>query len=98
MLKKADGEYEVHWDDLIAVARAPAFHRTDAARRMDDARYDIKWRTPRLKLYRTEADDAERMRGAGGGNDRHSADGRLFRRHGSPARLDMAAHLAASKD
>ena len=62
LLKKADGEYEVHWDDIIAAARTPAIHRTTAARRMNEAGYDIKWRTPRLKPSRTEAVDAERMR------------------------------------
>ena len=28
LLKKAGGEYEIHWDDIIAAARTPAIHRT----------------------------------------------------------------------
>ena len=62
LITKADGEYEVHWDDIADASRVPAGHRTTAARRMNAAGYDVKWRTPRLKPARTEIDDAERKR------------------------------------
>ena len=45
LIKKADGEYEVHWDDVIGAARAPGVHRATAARSMNRAGYDIKWRS-----------------------------------------------------
>ena len=60
LLKKAQGEYEVHWDDIIREARVPKVDRTTAAKSMRKAGYDVKCRAPRLKPDRSAADDAQR--------------------------------------
>ena len=60
LIAKADGEYEVHWDDIIKAARVPKVDRTTAAKAMKAAGYDAQWRTPRLKPARGTADDAQR--------------------------------------
>ena len=60
LIAKADGEYEVHWDDIIKAARVPNVDRTTAAKAMKAAGYDVQWRTPRLKPARGTADDAQR--------------------------------------
>ena len=62
LITKADGDYEVIWDDVVKAARVPHVHRTTAAKNMNAAGYNIKWRTPRLKPWRSEADEAERKR------------------------------------
>ena len=60
LISKADGEFEVHWDDVIHAARVPLVHRTTAARNLKEAGYDIQWRTPRLKPARSAGDQAQR--------------------------------------
>ena len=62
LIKKAESQYEVHWDDVIKAARVPEVHRSTASRSMNDAGYDIKWRTPRTSIPRSARDDAERKR------------------------------------
>ena len=57
--KKAKGEKEVHWKDVLRTARVHV-DPTTAARRMRDAGYDIKWRTPREKPARTPDVEASR--------------------------------------
>ena len=62
LIEKADGEYEVHWPDVIRAARVRTVHPTTAAKRMAAAGIDVKWRAPRLKLPRGAADRSERKR------------------------------------
>ena len=60
LIAKADGEGEVHWDDIIRKARIPRVHRTTLAKNMQVAGYGIGWRSPRLKPTRGQPDEAER--------------------------------------
>ena len=46
LIAKADGQYEVHWCDIIRAARVPNVDRSTAAKGMKAAGYDIQWRTP----------------------------------------------------
>ena len=62
LISKANGEYEVHWEDIIKAARVPKVDRTTAAKNMKAAGFDIQWRSPRLKPVRGEADEDERKR------------------------------------
>ena len=60
LITKADGDYEVHWDDVIRAARTPAVHRTTAARALKAAGYKVQRRNPRLKPDRSKLDEAQR--------------------------------------
>ena len=60
LIAKADGEAEVHWDDIIRTSRIPHVHRTTLAKNMNAAGYGIGWRPPRLKPTRGQPDEAER--------------------------------------
>ena len=60
LIAKADGEAEVHWDDIIRKSRIPRVHRTTLAKNMNAAGFGIGWRQPRLKPTRGEPDEAER--------------------------------------
>ena len=60
LIAKADGDYEVHWDDVIRAARVPKVDRTTAAKCLRAAGYDIAWRPPRLKPARQEVDEEQR--------------------------------------
>ena len=62
LIAKADGEYEVHWDDIVRAARVPNVDRTTAAKCLRAAGYDISWRSPRLKPARGEVDEEQRTR------------------------------------
>ena len=62
LIAKADGQYEVHWSDIIRAARVPNVDRSTAAKGMKAAGYDIRWRTPRQKLVRGAIDDDMRMK------------------------------------
>ena len=62
LIAKADGDYEVHWDDIIRAARVPHVDRTTAAKSMKAAGYAVAWRTPRVKPLRGEIDEAMRER------------------------------------
>ena len=59
---QADSEYEVHWPHVIRAARVPKVDPTTASKNMRAAVYDVKWRAPRLKPARGEADEKERKR------------------------------------
>ena len=58
--KRAGGESEVHWQDVLRAARVRV-DPTTAARRMQGAGYDIKWRVPREKPVRTPDVEASRV-------------------------------------
>ena len=60
LIAKADGEYEVHWDDIVRAARVPSVDRTTAAKCLRAVGYDISWRSPRLKPARGEIDEEQR--------------------------------------
>ena len=62
LITKADSDYEVTWQDVVKASRVPSVHRTTAAKNMNKAGYNVKWRTPRQKPYRTDIDEAERKR------------------------------------
>ena len=62
LIAKANGEEEVHWDDIVRAARVPRVDRTTASKNLRAAGYDVKWRSPRLKPSRGEADESERKR------------------------------------
>ena len=49
LIARAEGDYEVHWDDIIQAARVPKVDRTTASKCMRAAGYDLAWRSPRLK-------------------------------------------------
>ena len=50
LIQKADGQNEVHWDDVIRAARVPRVDRSTAAKSMKAAGYDIQRRAPRQKI------------------------------------------------
>lgn len=60
LIKDAQGEYEVHWADVLAKANVDV-DPTTASRQMRDAGYDIRWRRPREKPTRTTAVEKERL-------------------------------------
>ena len=62
LIKKADGEREVHWDDVLTRARVPRLHRSTAARSLQNAGYNVRWRPAREKPMRSDIDEAERRR------------------------------------
>ena len=57
---KAKAEYEVHWKDIIKAARVPKIDPTTAARRVQAAGHDVKWRQPRQKPIRDDSTLQER--------------------------------------
>ena len=58
--EKCGGNKEVPWKKIIKAARIKVVHPTTAARRMDAAGKDIKFRRPREKPQRTAEDRASR--------------------------------------
>ena len=60
LIEKADGEAEVHWDDIIMKARVPTVDRTTASTRWRAVGYDVRFRQPRLKPARSDIDEAQR--------------------------------------
>ena len=61
MIKKAKGEKEIHWSDIVAKARLPKVDSTTAARSMARTNLPmIQARRPREKPLRTEEHDKER--------------------------------------
>ena len=62
LIAKANGEHEVHWDDIIRAARVPMVDRTTAAKCLKAVGYDIAWRSPRTQPTRTEIDEEQRAR------------------------------------
>jgi hypothetical protein len=59
LIKKANGEKEIRWADVLKAARVQV-HPSTAARNMQKAGYDIKWRNPREKPLRTQEAEDER--------------------------------------
>jgi hypothetical protein len=53
LIKKAKGEREVTWLDVVRTARVPKVDPTTAAKRMKEAGYSVAARRPREKLMRT---------------------------------------------
>ena len=62
LVKKMDGDGEVHWDDAIRAARVPLVDRTTASKALRAAGYDICWRNPRAKPPRSGMDEADRAK------------------------------------
>ena len=60
LVKKADGEYEVHWEDVMKKARMPKTDPTTVARAFAREGIDVSWRTPREKLLRGKEHEDER--------------------------------------
>ncbi|CAE8671507.1 unnamed protein product, partial [Polarella glacialis] len=60
LVKLAKGEREVHWPEILKKARAKV-DPTTAARRLQDAGHDVKWRSPRHELLRDPEHKQERM-------------------------------------
>ena len=52
LIAKADGDYEVHWDDIIRAARVPHVDRTTAAKSLKAAGYAVAWRTLEASPWR----------------------------------------------
>ena len=61
LIKKAKGEREVHWQDIIKAARVPQVSPKTARENLKAAGYDITRRAPRLKPLRTEAHEQARV-------------------------------------
>jgi hypothetical protein len=61
LIKKAAGEYEVHWDDIMKKARVPKADPTTAARAFAREGIDVAWRSPREKPLRGPEHEKERM-------------------------------------
>ena len=62
LITKTDSDYEVAWQDVVKASRVPSVHRATAAKHTNKAGYNVKWRTPHQKPYRTDIDEAERKR------------------------------------
>lgn len=62
LVKKMDGDGEVHWEDVIRAARVPLVDRTTASKALRAAGYDIRWRNPRTKPPRSGMDEAHRAK------------------------------------
>ena len=60
LIKKADKQKEVVWEEVIKKARVPKVTATTASKSMSDAGYDVKWRKPREKPLRDKAAEKER--------------------------------------
>ena len=61
LIVKADGSWEVTWDEIIRKSRVPEGDASTAAKRMKGT-FGIKRRNPRLKPIRNDIDEAERKR------------------------------------
>ena len=61
MTKEADGDYEIHWNDLVRKSRARV-HRTTAKRSMNRAGLNVAWRRAREKpLRKPEHEQAQTL-------------------------------------
>ena len=60
LYKEAKGEREVGWKEVIRKARVKKVHPSTAARRLEDAGFDVKWRPPRNKPLRDREHERER--------------------------------------
>ena len=61
LIKKAKGEKEIHWDDVLRASRVRC-DPTTVAKSLKDAGMDVQARKPRQKPMRTEEDIAARKR------------------------------------
>ena len=61
LIKQANGEYEVHWKDVIKKARVMKVHRSTAKRALAKQGIEVEWRRPREKPMRTPEVEKERM-------------------------------------
>jgi hypothetical protein len=52
LITKADGEWEVHWEDVMKKARVPKADFTTVARSFSREDLSVEWRTPREKPLR----------------------------------------------
>ena len=59
--KKYDGDQEVHWAEVIAKARVTKVDPTTAARSVQAAGFNVKWRAPRQKPMRDPEHEQERV-------------------------------------
>jgi transposase len=62
LIKKADNDSEVHWEDVMRAARVPKCDPTTVAKNMKVAGLDVCARRPRMKPSRHEIDEIERKR------------------------------------
>lgn len=60
MSKAVDGDFEIHWDDLVRKTRARV-HRTTAKRSMNRAGLNVAWRRAREKPLRQPEHEAARV-------------------------------------
>ena len=60
MTKEADGDYEIHWNDLVRKTRARV-HRTTAKRSMNRAGLNVAWRRAREKPLRKPEHEQARV-------------------------------------
>ena len=60
LIKKADNDSEVHWEDVMRAARVPKCDPTTVAKNMKVAGLDVCARQPRTKPPHNEIDEIER--------------------------------------
>lgn len=64
LYKKAAGEKEVHWDDVIKKARVPKVHASTASRSFERTGIKVQARRPRQKPMRSKAAKNDRVQKA----------------------------------
>ena len=57
---KADGQCEIHWEDIRKKSRVPAVHPTTVARSFAREEIGVQWRAPRTRPLRGPEHEAER--------------------------------------
>ena len=62
LTKKADGDYEVRWKDVLKKSKAPQAHRSTAKRAFERAGVSVQWRRPREKPQRPPEIKKERVK------------------------------------
>jgi transposase len=61
LVKKADGDRQIRWKDVLRSARAKKAHRTTAKRAFDREGLKVAFRTSRMKPMRTKPQEDARM-------------------------------------
>ena len=61
LIKKANGEKEVAWEQILKVAKVPKVTPTTAKANLQDAGFDVARRNPRFKPMRTADHEEERV-------------------------------------
>ena len=61
LIAKANGQQEVHWQDVMRSARAPCVDPTTAARAVKELVPDLQWRPPREKPALDKSHKRERL-------------------------------------